>query len=344
MPPRKNSAPPPVMTWSKAAPTLVIAGVFDALRAFFEFFFFFGPALAAVACTAAINSKLGISVAGIAGKVTATLCAGAAGILGFLGVGPIETFGLLMADAMGLIGFLALMLWVLMSNSRILKTAATAPFQFVGAFIAGEIPFLGALPFFTVVLWKLYRAQIKSEKAAFKKWEQANAAAQLQERNQQAAQVMQIRTMQQEQQEEFVEQEAANDAEYEEEEQTEKELQAQREQEAVASATQFETISDALSELNGKQNRTADENRKLVRARQIMLSVSIDPNERDPVLRAAYERARQGQKVADGTEATVGGFVFNDLRVLRAPTAVKTQAAAKNDPYRESPEALDKAA
>jgi hypothetical protein len=57
----------------------------------------------------------------------------------------------------------------------------------------------------------MYRNQIKIEKAAFAKWEKENASAQLQQRNQVAAQVMQIQAAQQAQ---FMEQEAANEAVY----------------------------------------------------------------------------------------------------------------------------------
>jgi hypothetical protein len=71
---------------------------------------------------------------------------------------------------------------------------------------------------------------------------------------------------------------------------------------------------DALSELNSKQNRTREENIRLVKARQIMQRGSIDVNETDPVLRAAYERARRGEKAYDGTYAHHKGFRFDNVR------------------------------
>ena len=37
---RNNTEPPPVMTWGKAIPALVIAVIFDVARIFFEFFWF----------------------------------------------------------------------------------------------------------------------------------------------------------------------------------------------------------------------------------------------------------------------------------------------------------------
>lgn len=77
---------------------------------------------------------------------------------------------------------------------------------------------------------------------------------------------------------------------------------------------QFETMSDALSQLNSKQNRTPEENEKLTKAKKIMETHSIDATERDPVLRAAYERAEMGQKVFDGTSETRNGFVFSNSK------------------------------
>lgn len=82
----------------------------------------------------------------------------------------------------------------------------------------------------------------------------------------------------------------------------------------VVDDNQFDTMSDALSQLNSKQNRTPEENEKLTKARKIMETHSIDATERDPVLRAAYERAEMGQKVFDGTNETRNGFVFSNSK------------------------------
>lgn len=71
---------------------------------------------------------------------------------------------------------------------------------------------------------------------------------------------------------------------------------------------------DALAELNSKSNRTREENIRLVKARQIMERGSIDVNETDPALRAAYERARRGEKVYSGTYANRDGFRFNNIK------------------------------
>ena len=41
---------------------------------------------------------------------------------------------------------------------------------------------------------------------------------------------------------------------------------------------------------------------------------SIDVNETDPVLRAAYERTRGGEKTYNGTYTNRGGFRFDNVR------------------------------
>jgi hypothetical protein len=209
---RNKSSPPEVMTQSKKWLVVIVAALFDILRGFFTLFWFFGPALAGLYCTVKVNGVLTTYSLGLLGiKTAAALCAGGA-ITGGAAVSEFTTpFGVVMADAVGLAGFLVLGLWIVMTNARILKAVASAPLQFAGAFAVGEIPFLGAFPVFAVILWRLYGAQIRSEKAAFAKWEKENASAQLQQRNQVAAQVMQIQAAQQAQ---FMEQEAANEAVY----------------------------------------------------------------------------------------------------------------------------------
>jgi hypothetical protein len=210
MPQNRNRLPPAphVMTWSKASPVLIVAVLFDILRAFFQMFWFFGPALAAFYCANTAGGWIG-SLWGL----TTAVCAGAAAIAGSLLVEATAPIGVIMADAVGLIAFLALGLWVIISNARLFKTAMAAPAYFVGAFAFGEIPFIGALPVFTLVLWRLYRTQIRVEREAYRKWKETYAAAQLKERQEQAARLMQMHAAQ-----ETEMQEAANDEAYAEQE------------------------------------------------------------------------------------------------------------------------------
>jgi len=198
-----NQEPPPVMTWSKALPVIIVAGIFDAIRIFFEMFWFFGPAMAAIVCAAKATEYVGASAGNL-------LC-GAAATVGGVAISEITTpFGVVMAMAVGLFGFLTLGLWILMTNSRIFKANATGSLWFMGSLAVSEVPIVGAFPSFTVVLWKLYGTQIKAEKAALKKYLEKNADAELAERNRQTTQLIQIQTAQAAE----AEQEAADDDEY----------------------------------------------------------------------------------------------------------------------------------
>ncbi len=202
MRPRNNKKPPEVMTWGKATPALVISVIFDALRLMFEMFWFFGPALAAVICTVKAG---GSSVAG----GVCTLVAGAAG---FFGAGAIETFGVVMAMATGLAGWLTVGLVLMIFNGRIFKENAI---WFAGSLLVSETPIIGSVPALTITVWRMHSNQIRIEKEAYKKWEKENADAQAQERNRQNAQLMQARAAQQE---------AANDAMYEQSQATNEEI------------------------------------------------------------------------------------------------------------------------
>ena len=218
MPQRRNSAPPEVMTWPKAAPFLIGAAVVDALRAFFHFFWFFGPALAVFYCTLEVSARLSSWTLGLLGtKAAATVCTATGVAAGAAGIEIIGPFGVIMANAVGLMGFLVLGLCVVMLNKRMLKTAASAPIQFAGALAIGGVPFLGAFPTFTFTLWRLHRAQIRTEKAARQKWEKETATARLQERNQQTRQAAQLQAGQQRadvQQRQIIAREEAEYAEY----------------------------------------------------------------------------------------------------------------------------------
>jgi hypothetical protein len=212
MPQKRSNQPPEVMTWGKATPVLVIAVLFDALRLLFEWFWFFGPALAAIACTLGVNSFFGISIAGVVGKVVAAGCTVAAGVVGVASLEVSATFGTVMAMAVGFMGWLTVGIILLATNARIFKENLL---WFVGALLISEVPIVGSIPAITIAVWRMYSQQIKTEKAALAKWKKGNAQAQLQERNQQAAQIMQIQAIQQAQ---FEQEQAANAEQFAEEE------------------------------------------------------------------------------------------------------------------------------
>lgn len=210
--PRSNAPkPPPVMTWVKATPVLLTAGIFDATRVFFELFWFFGPVLGAVVCTASVNNFLGASVGGAVGNVVATVCTVVAGTAGAYGVALTTSFGVIMSMVFGMFGFLTLGLWILMTNARIFKAEASGVVWFMGSFVLSEIPFIGAIPSFTITLFKLYRTQIRVEKAAFKQFQKEQAAKELQEHREQEAQL--IQQAEAKQQEEIFEQQEREEGE-----------------------------------------------------------------------------------------------------------------------------------
>ncbi len=197
--PQNRSSAPPVMTWGKAAPVLAISLIFDALRFLFEWFVFFGPALAAIYCTAEVNAAIGTTVAGVAGKVVAGGCAVVAGAAGVLASEVTAVFGLVMAMVIGFAGWLAIGIIMLVSNGRVLRENLLL---FVGSLAVSQVPFVNSLPALTAATWRMYHRQIQTEKAALEKWKREDAAAQLQMRNQQALQTRQIQQAQQAQIEE----------------------------------------------------------------------------------------------------------------------------------------------
>ncbi len=180
-----------MMTWGKAAPVLVISAIFDAVRFMFEWFIFFGPALAAVACTVAgSNTAIGSAVGTLA---VGTVCTAAAGVAGFFGIEVIGPFGIIMAMATGLAGWLTVGLILIMFNGRIFKENALG---FAASLLVSEIPFVGSIPAITIAVWRMYHHQIKLEKAALEKYEKEQTATRLQQRNQQTAELMQARSAQ----------------------------------------------------------------------------------------------------------------------------------------------------
>lgn len=166
MPPKSN--PPPVMTWGKASLVLLLAVFFDIARAFFQFFWLFGPALAAAICSYWSGGSL-ISTVG---------CSVAASGAGVLGAGPLAAFGVMMSMAVGFAGFLVLGITILFSNPRLLQEKSGA-LWLAGSFALGEIPFIGAIPSFTLTLIRLYRAQIRSDKEKLKKFQEETRAQQV---------------------------------------------------------------------------------------------------------------------------------------------------------------------
>jgi hypothetical protein len=183
MPQTRNSAtPPPVMTWTKTAPVLVVAFIFDVVRLVCEQLWFFGPALAAAYCTAKVSGAVGTTVGTIVGG---TLCSATAVAAGVVGAAAIEATGVIMAMAVGLFSWLVIGLWLVITNRRIFEENSGNLLWFVGGLFISELPIIGSLPAITTSVWRMYHTQIQKEKADLKKWEAEQKAQQAQEQQQQ---------------------------------------------------------------------------------------------------------------------------------------------------------------
>jgi hypothetical protein len=207
---RSSSKPPKVMTWPKASKTLMVAGISDALRYFFLMFWFFAPAIAVVYCSAKVDGVLQNWTAGMLGaKTAAVACTTAVGgtivgltaITGGLSAEAVEAFGTIMAMAVGFLGWLTVTLMVVLTDMRTFKeNPSSALWVFAG---------LTASVF--LMAWRVYAAQIKREKAAYKKWEKENAAVLQEQRNEQVARAT---LLEQEQQTQSAQEQAANNEQY----------------------------------------------------------------------------------------------------------------------------------
>lgn len=210
---KSSQKPPEPMTWGKAAPYLVGAFIFDALRCMFVMFWFLGPALVGAYCAAKVGDVAAV------GGLLATGCAAGAVALGIASAAAITAFGTVMAMAVGLLGWLTIGGLLVIRNPKIFTASSGNGLWFAAGLFVSEVPFLGALPAMTTSVAKLFKTQIKKERADMEKYEKEHAAELKQKREQQMAQVAQAQNarMAQIQQQEMAEQEAANDELFEQE-------------------------------------------------------------------------------------------------------------------------------
>jgi hypothetical protein len=164
MPRKVPSQPPPRMTWGKALPALVIAGIFDALRCFFNLFWLFGPALLGTAAAYGASQYGGTWAGSVIGAATA-------GVTGYFGSPLFVMFGSVMAIAVGILGWLTVGLFLAFINMRIYKAATTNLVVSLTGLGVSIIPIVGSLPALSATVFKMYYSQIKSDKAAFKAWQ-----------------------------------------------------------------------------------------------------------------------------------------------------------------------------
>ncbi|HET9641354.1 MAG TPA: hypothetical protein VFP46_00685 [Candidatus Paceibacterota bacterium] len=168
--PRKpsNEPPPKVMTWRKAMPVILVGFVFDALRFLFEWFIIAGPAIGAAFCSYIVQSDNTILNAA---KVAS--CTVGATAVGIVAAPAIAGFGVIMAMAVGFLGWFFIGGYLFMTNRRIFKENAL---WFVLSLVVSEVPLLGSVPAISITLWKMYRTQIRTELAARKRYDEKRAA------------------------------------------------------------------------------------------------------------------------------------------------------------------------
>jgi hypothetical protein len=198
------SAPPPMMTWPKAGPVLALAVLFDAIRIFFQFFWFFGPALAVGYC------KVGIENA-----AASYACVGAASTVGYFGAPIFMYLGSIGAIIAAIAGWMVVGLVVVSTNFRILYVNARTLLHYVMGLGVSLIPFVGSLPTLSVTMWLQYSLQIAHDKEKYTQWQKQNAAQMARERNEWYTKVARARALAEQADEEAaMEEEIPEDVEY----------------------------------------------------------------------------------------------------------------------------------
>lgn len=188
MPSQRNSRPDPpeVMTWMKASKVLAVCAVFDALRLFFQSLWITGPALALAYCTAEASGTISKYTFGLLGTKTAALACGAVvGSAGYASYPALVMFGTVMAMAVGLLGWLIVLLMNMQNNVNMVKKDFSSVIKYGISLLVSETPIIGAFPALTVVNFAMFKIQIREGKETLKKYEEEQAAALKREREEQ---------------------------------------------------------------------------------------------------------------------------------------------------------------
>ena len=181
---RANDGEPPVMTWRKATPKLIVCVTFDLLRLIFSFFWLFGPVLLTAAIAGVLSEYMWGWLAGF--------FAGLAGLaVGIAGSAVFIVLGTILAMMVGLLGWLTIVLWLVMSNPRIFHTTLAQKLWVFLGWGVSELPLFGALPMMTVTVWRMHRRQIHTDRKKHADWVTKKAAAE----RQIAAEARQIQAM-----------------------------------------------------------------------------------------------------------------------------------------------------
>ena len=154
---------PPVMTWGRAVPILGICVVFDLLKLFCNFLWFFGPLLAAASVYGPLANYLGSWLASMLAGLTGVAAGVSAGFI-------FEALGAALAMFVALIGWLTVAILLAMANPRIFDVRLGHWLWVLIGWAFSEVPFLDAAPTMTGTVGGMYYRQIKHEKAAHGAW------------------------------------------------------------------------------------------------------------------------------------------------------------------------------
>lgn len=168
-------APPPVMTWGKASPILVVCGIFDVLRFAFNQFWLFGPLLVATGVGLVVDSYIGWSwAAGVVG-------AGVGLAAGFFGIGVFIILGTILAFCTALLGWGTIVLLLILMNPRIFSVNASSILWSFCGLVVSALPLIGSVPALSFTMWRLYHHQIAHDKKALASYTAARKARRAQD-------------------------------------------------------------------------------------------------------------------------------------------------------------------
>ncbi len=166
--------PKPHMPLSKTVIAISLAAFFDALKFGCSIFIFLGPVLAGFAAATWVESKAG----GLLGERAADLGVAAGALVG-VGTGvwgaPVYmVLGIVLGMAVALFGWMFFLTWFLFSGVPLFKSSRLI--AILAGWITSEVPFVGALPTFTVSISHIVLSARRDDKERLKKWKKQNTA------------------------------------------------------------------------------------------------------------------------------------------------------------------------
>lgn len=211
MPPRTHKQPLEVMTWRSPSAifTLSVAVTFDILRFASAQLWLFGPALAGLYCQQKLVGTLGETI-------STAVCATGASFLGVEASPTFMTLGVVLAMAVGILGWLTVGALVIFTNERLIRESVQNTYWLAGGLLVSEIPFIDSLPALTATVLKLYSSQIKRDAQILRAYKAEKASREREEREGRIAAILQARqaALLSEQETAYLE-EAANDTQEE---------------------------------------------------------------------------------------------------------------------------------